>query len=321
MGPKILVVALLLLQTCGTVNTFLPFKAAGYLVSAFTFGLDLYGFIDSFDEEKSRTDDKKYEELKKELSNKIDASTNSIIAKIDLHGRFDRLLEISKYMSALLTDIKFIIESETNETRDENIKRYKDGFKEHEADIQAISRLLTQKVPVDGLSKPLVDVYVEQINCSLTCMQVFEDYYMSLVSNAFAIDITNELFNDIDLSNQTKAFWTNNVEILEDAFELRRTECIDRFPQLVKDDLAGDENATDLQSKNALRYSNRLNSVIFVGNDTDSQIKYLEHDQQNEKLYFSKGKMKLLKLLVTTQQNARITLQKYFRLIPISQGW
>ncbi|XP_053389541.1 uncharacterized protein LOC128552521 [Mercenaria mercenaria] len=263
---------------CGKVGTFSPAIVAEGITSVFSFGLDIYGIIESFKDDNSHRDDSKYEELKKDFTDKIAALTSSISAKIDMQDHFDRLFEISKFINALLIDIENIIQSKTKEARDENIKRFKYGFKEHEAEIQQIARLLTASIPVSGLSKPsLKDALVEMVDCNLTSLKEFMDYYMDLVSTAFAIDLTNECFNVVDLSNQTKSYWTDEVEILFAEFESQKNGCIARFPQLVKDDLAGDENATDLQKENALRYSDKLNSVVYVGSDTCGEIKYLEN--------------------------------------------
>ncbi|XP_053389540.1 uncharacterized protein LOC128552520 [Mercenaria mercenaria] len=259
------------------------FQAIGnFITSAFSFGKDIYGFIDSLVDDKIDKDDNRYEKLLKAISDKIDSSEksviNSVIEELDLRLQFDDLFEQNKFMSTLLIDIRNIIESRTDTVREENIRRFKNNFREHEAEIQNIARLLSDTASVGGLYKPLLNLFVDKVDCNLTSLQEFMDYYMNAVSNAIAIDLMNERFTVVDLSNQTMANWQKQLEKLFEKFKSQRKNCIARFPQLVKDDLEGDETATDLQRKNALRYSDKRNSVVYVGSDTDCEIKYLQSD-------------------------------------------
>ncbi|XP_053393576.1 uncharacterized protein LOC128555374 [Mercenaria mercenaria] len=226
-----------------------------------SFALDVYNF---FDGPKQTTSSVNYDKIVKTISERIEMSTEKITFKVELEAHLTELRTASYAIQQLLKDMEHIAKT-NNETKRQIYKtRFHQDFERKKSDIYTIKSLLTFTTDVSGISNTLLSLIVEGFDCGMSSIEHFQTYYMTLVSNAVALDMLNEKLSDNDLHDDALKEWQAAAATLFHKFQQEKDYCKSKFMDLVKSDFDQIEHGKELFSNNQQRYSYTTNDVLFL---------------------------------------------------------
>ncbi|XP_045211499.2 uncharacterized protein LOC123562993 [Mercenaria mercenaria] len=226
-----------------------------------SFALDVY---DIFDGPKQTTSSVSYDKIVKTISERIEMSTEKITFKVELEAHLTELRTASYAIQQLLKDMEHIAKT-NNETKRQIYKtRFHQDFERKKSDIYTIKSLLTFTTDVSGISNTLLSLIVDGFDCGMTSIEHFQTYYMTLVSNAAALDMLNEKLSDNDLHDDALKEWQASATTLFDKFQKEKDNCKSQFMKLVKSDFDQIEHGKELFNNNQRRYSYTTNDVLFL---------------------------------------------------------
>ncbi|XP_060578065.1 uncharacterized protein LOC132735164 [Ruditapes philippinarum] len=228
-----------------------------------SFGLDLYSFFDSLFEESEESID--YDRIIDSISERIEISTEKIIDKIELQSYIAELRDIALIIKQLLSEVMNILQKSGHDQANEYRKRFVDDFKNNRVKIYKIKSLLTFTVSFGGSSNSLLSVIVKQYDCSIPKFWEFKTYYMTLVSDAVAMDLLYEKFSYSNLDYETMTSWHQTIDGLFRDFKEQEDACVKVSLAQAKTDFENTAKAEELYESNHRKYPHLISDILHLG--------------------------------------------------------
>ncbi|XP_060586937.1 uncharacterized protein LOC132742517 [Ruditapes philippinarum] len=236
-------------------------------VEVVSFGIDVYSFFDSIlgeDEDKSPPPPIEYDRIINRISEKIEASTDTVVFKIELQSYISELRDVALTVKQLLAEMMDIVTAKSKEKREEYQRRFRGNYRQHQTKLYRIKNLLAFKIDVSGISNTLLALIANEFECGMTKLEEFQNYYMTLVSDVVALSLLNERLEEKSLYNDTLASWKTATRSLYTDFEKQKSNCKAKFFGLIKKNFDKINDPSQLYQSNQNRYPYKATDVLFL---------------------------------------------------------